>query len=65
MNELTIRAEAVRVGDQIYDSGHYMPGTWVPVTKTEPATGNYITIVTANWSTIKHRYEGIAVRRGA
>lgn len=63
---LTVRADAVRAGDELYDRGYYMTRfgrPWVRVTRVEQA-GEYVVLTTDSYATWKHPGEGVAVRRG-
>ena len=69
MRTMHIQAQHVLVGDRIYWSSLYTRDKWVPVTRVELASvHNHIRIHVGEEPcetfTIKHRREGIRVRRG-
>lgn len=75
MNVITIRADEVRIGDQLYDSSAPHPFDWKSVRKVVPVPvpvrlehGGMtdmpgVRICTGAWFTVKTQCEGIIVRR--
>lgn len=68
---LTVRADEVRKGDQVYDSGGFHPSAiWVAVAKTSRivvqgpgGSGDSIVIDCGRWQSYCHPGEAIAIRR--
>jgi len=61
-----IEAQAVELGDVIYDNKAYAPSAkWTRVTFIEKSGyKNYISLTVSNgWTTVKHPEEAVAVRR--